>query len=117
MHEMNRHALAAEIQILGDCYPGQPWTPSRIAEYLALLPPATTVGELREGRRDAMRESGDFPPGPGSVAKAVSALRRRREEEPAVLRLPAESSEERAARLEAIRKLRDSVAARWGMPR
>lgn len=60
---------------------GQAATPERIAIY------AETIGDaaphhLAEALRDAMREVGDYPPGPGTIRRHILAIRRERPGDP-----------------------------------
>jgi hypothetical protein len=54
-----------------DAY-GQVATPSRIDAYLEVVG-NVPMPALREGVRDAMRESKDFPPGPGTIRRCALA--------------------------------------------
>jgi hypothetical protein len=71
---------------------GQQATAERIALY------ADTVGEhfavpvLLDGIRDAMREAGDFPPGPGTVRRCVLAAAKMRPGDPVQLPEPRDNT-------------------------
>lgn len=63
-----------------DAY-GQTPTPSRIDSYLEVVG-GLPLDALAEGMRDAMREAGEYPPGPGTVRRHALAVGRMRPGDP-----------------------------------
>ena len=92
-----------------DAY-GQAPSPSRIDVYLDVI--GNYQGEpLREGIRDAMREAGDFPPGPGTVRRcAIAAFRTARPDPVPSPRLPGvDYAEERRKIAEIINETKGAL--------
>ena len=59
----------------------QPCSPERLAMYVEVIGEPDPAA-LREAIRDAMRESGDFAPGPGTVKRHLAAVTRTRPGDP-----------------------------------
>lgn len=68
---------------------GQVASPSRIDSYMEVIGDHFSTDALRVGIADAMREAADFPPGPGTVYRAVRAVAAQgvRDDAPIALRL------------------------------
>lgn len=74
-----------------DAY-GQSPTPSRLETYCDVIGEHLPTSAVLVGIRDAMREAGDYPPGPGSVRKAaLAAARLRAGDPPPPIDLPQEA--------------------------
>lgn len=63
---------------------GQTPTGSRIASYIEVVG-HLPIEALREGIRDAQREVGDYPPGPGTIRRHTLAVARMRPGDPSPL--------------------------------
>lgn len=61
---------------------GQQATPERIAMYHETIGPNASPSHLEEAIRDAMRESSDYPPGPGTIRRHLLAVARLRPGDP-----------------------------------
>lgn len=69
---------------------GQVPTPSRLDTYADVLG-NMPLGALAEGIRDAMREVGDYPPGPGTIRRHALAVAKMRPGDPVELPAPVDN--------------------------
>lgn len=85
----NENERSAILTRMFDAY-GQVPSPSRIDIYLEVVG-NLPIASFTEGIRDAMRESTDFPPGPGTVRRCVLASANMRPGDPPLPELPHEA--------------------------
>ena len=93
-----------------DAY-GQTPTTSRLEMYDEVIPPCSP-SQLAEGIRDAMRDSQDYPPGPGTMTRCVRAVARARPGDPAGWQFAGQRQERQVASGQAAAALMSGLARR-----